>query len=513
MNLFNKCLMGAHNGNMTSIAFSSIGTGVLGFPPGAVAKMYFDQAIAFSKKHPRTSLKDIRFIPFDKDLPTVAAFTGELSRRQSGEIGQVPSTGSTTGGRSIPSSVFSNVMERNPDHLQMEVGPQLSFQVQAGDITKEMTDAIVVVSNSELDLRRGGGAGAAILRRGGAAIQRECMAKGQQTPGSIVHTSAGNLKAKSIFHIVPTAQMNEAIVNCLQLAESNNIRSISFPAVGTGNLGMDARDCAELLLKSVEKFSQQNPTSVELVRIVIFQQDMLDDFRSVMKARSGEERHRENWVYKTVKKVVSYLPFGSDRKEISQAEMESITSADVKISLRIFAGNKLHIDGANKEIREMMDEHCKRQVIEKPAIKSLSEDHERRIRMAGLKHGTEVVIEKAVSRIEILGDLADILQVTGQIHDILDEIKEDERRRDQEEMLAKTVEWEFEESGKFRKYPKEINFRIETAYKEGKSQVPFTFEQDSYRIDFVKMEESCLSGRSVTATVRRRDVKGAFQHF
>ena len=80
--LLSKCLAQAHRNKMASIAFSSIGTGTLQFPRDVVAKVYFDMAIDFSKKHPNTTVRDIKFVPFDKDTQTVRAFKDELSRRK-----------------------------------------------------------------------------------------------------------------------------------------------------------------------------------------------------------------------------------------------------------------------------------------------------------------------------------------------------------------------------------------------------------------------------------------------
>ena len=82
IDLLSKCLVQAHNNKMASIAFSAIGTGTLQFPRDVVARFYFDQTIDFSKKHPNTTLKDIKFVPFDKDTKTVRVFKDELSRRK-----------------------------------------------------------------------------------------------------------------------------------------------------------------------------------------------------------------------------------------------------------------------------------------------------------------------------------------------------------------------------------------------------------------------------------------------
>ena len=487
INLVKKCLIQANKNKMASIAFSSIGTGTLQFPLDVVARVYFDQAVEFSKKHPSTTLKDIRFVPFDKDIQIVRAFAAELSKRTPQK----------------ESSIFSAVKERTADHLELDVGP-LCFQVQAGDITNETTDAIVVVTNSELNLSVGGGAGAAILRAGGDSIQYECSVRGTQLPGSVVVTRAGRLRAKSIFHIVrpqtmTTNSLEAVVTKCLQVADRNGITSISFPAIGTGNLGMDAKECAEVLLASVAKFSQQRPKSIQLIRITIFQPSMIKAFRSVMKIKSREKERSEPGIFAQL----ANLPFGRKEEEETNPNELPASYSPAKMSLEVFAGSRADLGGGIKAINNMMNEHCKRQVIENDTIMELSEGQVRRIHTAELRYDTEVKIEKKVGRIQIRGNSEDILAVSGQIHDVLHKVKEEERERDRAEMLAKEVEWEFEDSGIFEKFPSDINADIEMAYVEKKLVVPIG--EGKFTIDFVNMTIKGPGGN--VTDVRRRDLK------
>ena len=62
-----------------------------------------------------------------------------------------------------------------------------------GDITKMDTDAIVNAANSLLIM--GGGVAGAIIRKGGMAIQLECLKIGRTKVGGAVITSGGKLKA------------------------------------------------------------------------------------------------------------------------------------------------------------------------------------------------------------------------------------------------------------------------------------------------------------------------------
>lgn len=195
--LLQKCLLTASTKGMTSICFPSIGTGTLQFPRAEVAKIYFDEVLSFSRKNTQTSIKEVRFVLYDQDPPTVQAFDMELQKRMQDKA---PSPVKRSQSSFTTKPAFSTRKERKQDHLETNVG-SLCFKVHPGDISKETTDAIVVISNEDLDIGRGGGAGAAILKEGGQSIQDECFQKGPQPPGSVVMTNAGNLKARSILHI------------------------------------------------------------------------------------------------------------------------------------------------------------------------------------------------------------------------------------------------------------------------------------------------------------------------
>ena len=52
----------AHNKNLASIAVPALGTGTHGVPPDVSAEVMFDEVCEFCRLHPRTSLRDMRFV-------------------------------------------------------------------------------------------------------------------------------------------------------------------------------------------------------------------------------------------------------------------------------------------------------------------------------------------------------------------------------------------------------------------------------------------------------------------
>ena len=494
--------------HITSIAFPAIGTGTLQFPRSEVAEIYFDEIKSFDQRNPATSLKEVRFVLYDQDQPTVQAFEAELQRRNEKTLPIPVRKGATSIGKryrkatakglqetSFQAATFSPVRERNPDHLETNVGT-LCFKVQPGDITKETTDAIVIISNPDLDMMRGGGAGAAILRSGGDSIQKECFAQGLQLPGSVVVTKAGNLRARFIFHIVPSELLNTKalVMKCLEEAEKQGISSISFPAIGTGNLGIPAKSCADTMLFAISDFNDKQPTSMQLIKMIIFQKDMIKDVWLAITKVCGEESTAKPGFFKRVAEVVSKVGsvFGLVDPEKEDRSSESPPNDYNKdVDLVIFAGSKEDLNGAINDINEAMKENSTKQVIKNEAIQLLSQRHVRIIHTLEQRYDVLIVVEKAVGRIVVRGQSGDILNVSGEIHKILHQLREEEHERKRADAMSKDIQWMYRDGTKFVHYVSHVNAKIEIAYDEKKPTVIITSDDgEDYEIDVKKMTKT-----------------------
>lgn len=163
--------------------------------------------------------------------------------------------------------------------------------VVVGDITSQNVEAIVNAANSTL--LGGGGVDGAIHRRGGPRILEECrqlcatrFPQGLPT-GEAVITVAGNLTAKHVIHTVgpicrgdsePDAERLAACYrNSLALAAEHQLRSVAFPAISTGAYGYARELAAPVVSSTLESFLRE-PSSVEEVRLVFFDQSDADIF-------------------------------------------------------------------------------------------------------------------------------------------------------------------------------------------------------------------------------------------
>ena len=245
-----------------SIAFPIIGTGILNFPPNASCRIMLDESLEFCQKNPRSCLKDIRFIVFHQNQTIIEAFRQEISIVQERE-----------GKLAIPSTRVQN---------NNEMMSCLNIEVIKGDLTHEKTDPIVNMIGQDMDMNNAGELSKSIALASGPQVQLECSQVGQQAAGSAVITTAGNLPANHVIHLVPGLGSIEeniftCLENCLQLAETRRLRSISFPAVGTGRYGIEAAASASIIFKALKNFERRF-FNIRHVRIVIPQFGMIKAF-------------------------------------------------------------------------------------------------------------------------------------------------------------------------------------------------------------------------------------------
>lgn len=166
--------------------------------------------------------------------------------------------------------------------MQAKINNSIIELIQ-GDITEQSTDAIVNPANEQLLL--GSGVSGAIRMKGGPEIQHACDKLAPILTGQAVITTAGNLKSKKIIHAVGPIQgqaiedekLAMATINSLKLADENNIKSISFPAISTGVFGFPMARCAGIMLSAVVEYIKTG-TNIERVVFCLFDNKAKDIF-------------------------------------------------------------------------------------------------------------------------------------------------------------------------------------------------------------------------------------------
>ncbi len=153
-------------------------------------------------------------------------------------------------------------------------------------------DAIVNAANNDLVL--GAGVAGAIRRKGGERVEEECERIGPIKLGEAAVTTGGNLKALYVIHAASmrlggrtTAEsLRAATHNSLLRAEEKTIKSIAFPAVGTGIAGFPLEDCARIMIGTVLEHLKAR-SSLENIYFVLYDEAALKAFDDAYRQLTG----------------------------------------------------------------------------------------------------------------------------------------------------------------------------------------------------------------------------------
>ncbi|MHA1221813.1 MAG: macro domain-containing protein [Candidatus Heimdallarchaeaceae archaeon] len=164
---------------------------------------------------------------------------------------------------------------------------EVKILLRQGDITESKTDAIVNAANTKLLL--GAGVAGAIRKKGGPAIQAECNKIREIPLGEASITNSGNLSAKYVIHAASMhlggrttkKSLRDSLWNSLLRAKEVGIRSISFPAIGTGIAGFPIKECAKIFIDVFKTFLSTEESNLETIEVVLFSENDFLIFKNV----------------------------------------------------------------------------------------------------------------------------------------------------------------------------------------------------------------------------------------
>ncbi len=160
----------------------------------------------------------------------------------------------------------------------------ITIELFQGDITTLKVDAIVNAANSSL--MGGGGVDGAIHHKAGPELLTSCkeiratsFPQGLPT-GEAVITPGFNLPASFVIHTVgpryglENGQEAELLTNCyknsLDLAKSNNLKTIAFPCISTGIYGYPKESAANIAVNTIKNYLAAFPDAFDKIIFAIF---------------------------------------------------------------------------------------------------------------------------------------------------------------------------------------------------------------------------------------------------
>ena len=394
------------------------------------------------------------------------------------------------------------------------------LSVVKSDISEEAVDVIVNTTTAEMKLNDSA-VSKAILGKAGPMLQQACdlLVQGglKLDHGQIVDTkSYGSLRCKKIIHAhVPPrsdavksgqdhhALIMEIVLNCLEMAESENMKSISFPAFGFGQGGYSLDEVAEPMLTAFRDFGRRGPKSVETIKVVIFDptlhQSFYDFFVKFFNIDVSIPQKVASSIYNMLVPRADTgrsveLQDGSASVPVRQHYQ--VPAGNQVLVFTIFAATKDKCDQIEAKLRDGIKEKAETSSIEKPLIANLIDSDIEDLKKIGNRFQVEVKVLTRISKVEIQGEKSLVKEAKVEIVQVIADIEKTESE-------LKRFQWQNESSsGEVEKYSDEDSFKLERAKAKGLSCLVMVIEGFEVVIDLDRMEERNKDSGDVRKVMR-----------
>ncbi|NXW75116.1 PAR14 polymerase, partial [Hirundo rustica] len=276
-----NCLQLAEKHKHRSVALPAISGGIFGFPLElCTCTIVSSIKESLEESKGNSSLKEVHLVGFAQD--DIQAF-GKAFRTVFSD--SPPSCRSVPHVSTVPQPRQRKASKRIKNVPFITTQEGLNIALQTGSIEDATTSIVVVSVGKDLQLDKGP-LGRALLSKAGPMLQIGLKTEGRgRTPeeGSVLKTKGYNLACSVVLHAVvpmwskkntPSKVLGDIITKCLEIAEELSLKSITFPAIGTGNLEFPRSVVAKLLFDKVFEFSSKNRVnSLEEVHFLLHTKD------------------------------------------------------------------------------------------------------------------------------------------------------------------------------------------------------------------------------------------------
>ncbi|XP_030909303.1 protein mono-ADP-ribosyltransferase PARP14 isoform X1 [Melopsittacus undulatus] len=332
-----KSLQLAETFHHRSIALPAISGGIFGFP---LALCTYSIVASIKEMLEESkgdiSLKEIHLV--DDAEGTVQALSEAVEKVFAAELSSLIWQTSSSGNLKLRESQTEEGKEdlqMARDHLQtVTTNEGLCIQVEEKNVQEATTD--VIVNSVGTDLKFGvGSLCKALLEKAGPGLQAEFDNEKQRQvadEGSVLCTSGCALACKSVLHaIIPTwnqgrgqtmETLKDIITVCLKKTEELGLKSITFPAIGTGEFRFPKNVVSKLMFDVVFKFSSSHiRRTLQEVHFVLNPNDVdsIQAFNMELQRRVAESCNA------AASQSSIFRPLSAEALEVHEMQIGSIT--------------------------------------------------------------------------------------------------------------------------------------------------------------------------------------------
>uniref|UniRef100_A0A8C3JUL1 Poly [ADP-ribose] polymerase n=1 Tax=Calidris pygmaea TaxID=425635 RepID=A0A8C3JUL1_9CHAR len=437
--IINSCLKKTEELGLNSIAFPAIGTGGFGFPKTLVSELMFDMVFKFSSNHTRKTLKEVHFILSPRDLDNI----------------QVILLGNKAAYVTYCSSYSLTIYFILGVH-EMQIG-SITLQVISGDITKEDTEVIVNITNSTFNTTTG--VFKAIMDAAGSEVEEEYALSLSQN--GMVITQGGKLSCKKIMHLISSNNVKSQVSLVLEKCEQRKYKSVSFPAIGTGQAGQCPAKVADEMLDAIVEFATKASVQhLKKIKIVIFQVG---------------------------------FPCAKKKPVVLEKKVDLAT-------FQICGESKKNVDATESWIKNLILKEQFENIISDELIENFDERQiDALVDLQRRKHVTIQLENKhSPHHIKVSGISRDVCFVSVEVQKMIQKIKDTEEEQSKAELVYNLVEWRYLGSnGSFVAFDKLTNMQLEDAKIAKKTHLAVRINKNNYKVDLNNLQAIDDQGRTI----------------
>ncbi|KAM8933425.1 protein mono-ADP-ribosyltransferase PARP14-like [Pelodytes ibericus] len=502
-----NCLLLTEQERLQSIGLPALGTGNLRFPKPLAAALMFDVVSKFSRKNDLRYLQEVNIILFPSDTDTIQAFSDELEKHSGASSSNGKSTKAASGNSSL---FFGTVTTPDLGIYEMTIGP-ITYQVKTGDITSENQGIIVNSSNQNFTLQTG--VSQAILAAAGPKVIQECALLGSQPHKGFIKTNSGNLQCQYIIHTVGQAHpraIKQLVLDVLQECDRLRVTSVSFPAIGTGAGRVPAALVADAMLDAVADFVKNKSVQwIQTVKVIIFQQPMLNDFYSSMKQKEGSAVPQPQSIFQ---KITSWIvpPKSKPPQKLTAFQlMDNIEPANFQLC----AGSETSLRDTESWLENRILHEQTENVITDEWIADFEVSD--RQKFSELQKRLQVCVEykPASSTVRVSGLTRDVMHAVTEINSMISKLKDKKNKEREADLLSNMVEWTYQDGAAVIPFDKFTNLELENADRQ-KTTINVSINRKSFTVNTQSKSATDNQGNSVTIKrVNKHEEQSFPQHW
>ena len=370
--------------------------------------------------------------------------------------------------------------------------------ITVGDLIQQTTDAVLILNNQRLCLKKGGVLNAQIARFAGAGLKEECNRiverSGPQPPGDALITGSGNLPFKHLVHVInypgspPILDLQMGVRQGLQLADAHGLSSIALPAIGAGSMGLSFQESAQVLSGGILSFLDRPPQFLREIKIVLYFESMLWTYSTEIKAQFVNCINLEEYspLSDTIPTVLQY---SNSPPSLENSLDNRNLKAPVSITeFRVYGKDKKNIMATIDGLRTAYAEQHAAQRISHKLVPQVTQYCWPLLSALASQYDVDLITEDSNrSTITVCGNSKDVSFVVGRIWEEITRLAEQQNDIEKRKLLAHYVRWHYIILDKEIGFNDEISAIIEDARNRKCEGVNLLVNDCEYRVDFNSM--------------------------